>query len=344
MRELTVAAGVGSGLVEFAVSKGACRKALLDRAGLVSADLEDQDDRIPFLNYVALMRAAKVLCRDPAFALHFGASVDISQISIVGLMDHGIETMADAFVHINHYASLIIETGGRNPERLAARHVGREVRIVDTRPNPDAFPELTESTFSRIVCGWRRFSGDSRELRAVHVTHARPAHHAAYRRVFQAPTVFGSDCNALVWDASWWSRRLVSESSYVSRILGHHADRLLGELEKSKSMKGRVKSLLLPRLDGGDTSMAAVAAELGLTRATLRRRLQAESVTFAGLLDELRCEVAIEYLNAGHHSVNQIAYRLGFSDPAPFSRAFKRWTGRSPSAFARDASEREGTR
>lgn len=340
MRELTVGAGVGRGLVEFAVARGASQAALLDGAGLTPADLEDLDGRIPFPSYVALMRTAKVLCDDPAFALHFGAAVDISEISIVGLMDYGIETMADIFAHINRYAGLIIETGGKSRDRYVVRQGRREVWVVDTRPNPDAFPELTESTFARIVCGWRRFSGDSKELRAVHVTHAPPAHRAAYESVFQVPTMFDSDCNALIWDASWWSRRVVPGPPYVSRILTSHADRLLGELQQSKSTKGRVEAVLLPRLDGGDISMAAVAAELGLSQATLRRRLQAEGIKFARLLDELRCQVAIEYLSDGRHSVNEVAYRLGFSDPAPFSRAFKRWTGKTPSAFARNAHDR----
>ena len=73
--------------------------------------------------------------------------------------------------------------------------------------------------------------------------------------------------------------------------------------------------------------------DLGLTRQTLLRRLKAEGVTFARLLDELRRTVATECLRSGL-SVNETAYRVGFSDPAPFSRAFKRWTGQAPRTFA----------
>jgi len=341
--ELTVAAGVARGLTEFAASLGAGRAALLERSCLSAAELEHQDGRIPFAKYVALIRAAKVLCHDPAFALHYGAAVDMSQISIVGLIDHGVETVADVFTHINRYASLVIETGGRSRPRLAAVRHGHELWIVDTRPNPNVFLELTESAFARIVCGWRRFSGDSRQLRAVRVTHPAPAYRAEYENVFQAPVAFGSDCNALVWDASWWTQRVAPGPPYVSRILGQHADGLLRELEQSKSMRGRVEAVLLPRLQTGDTSMATVATELRLTRPTLLRRLKAEGTTFATVLDELRRKIAMEYLSAGNHSVKETAYRVGFSDPAPFSRAFKRWTGKSPSAFAAGAAEPEGT-
>jgi AraC-like DNA-binding protein len=58
--------------------------------------------------------------------------------------------------------------------------------------------------------------------------------------------------------------------------------------------------------------------------------LKAEGVTFEQVLDELRHRLALRYMREGM-SVKQAAYRLGFSEPAAFSRAFKRWTGRSPS-------------
>ena len=89
-----------------------------------------------------------------------------------------------------------------------------------------------------------------------------------------------------------------------------------------------------PLLASGDANIDRVARELGLSRQTLYRRLKAEGVTFEQLLDELRHRLALKLLRDQHMSVKQAAWRLGFSDPAAFSRAFKRWTGTAPS-FAR---------
>jgi AraC-like DNA-binding protein len=331
MRDLTVAAGVPRTLVDLAVKKGASREALLRRARIDPAVLRDQDRRVPFESYVALMRAAKQACRDPALALHFGEAVDLSEMSIVGVLDHGDRTMEDAFAQINRYADLVVETGSAAPRIVIEQRAG-EVWIVDTRPNPNDFPELTESTFARMVCGERRFFGANR-LRAVHVTHPAPPYRAEYDRVFAAPVLFDSDRNALVYDASWWRQTVTGRSPYVSGVLAAHADRLLRELEQSRSMRGRVERVLLSNLQSRETSMAGVAAELGLTRQTLLRRLRAEGTTFARVRDELRRTVATDCLGLGL-SVNETAYRVGFSDPAPFSRAFKRWTGRAPATFA----------
>jgi len=60
---------------------------------------------------------------------------------------------------------------------------------------------------------------------------------------------------------------------------------------------------------------------------------QAEGVTFEQVMDELRHKLALHYLNGKKVSVNQTAYLVGFSEPAAFSRAFKRWTGSSPRTY-----------
>jgi AraC-like DNA-binding protein len=104
----------------------------------------------------------------------------------------------------------------------------------------------------------------------------------------------------------------------------------LRELEGSKSLRGRVESLLMPVLHTGDVSMDSIAAELALSRQTLSRKLKAEGATFEQVLDELRHKMALHYLSGKKVSVNQAAYLVGFSEPAAFSRAFKRWTGASP--------------
>jgi AraC-like DNA-binding protein len=78
--------------------------------------------------------------------------------------------------------------------------------------------------------------------------------------------------------------------------------------------------------------MASVAAQFGLRRQTLLRRLRREGADFAQVLTDLRRRVAEECPREGL-SVSETAYRVGHSDPAPFSRAFKRWTGASPRSF-----------
>jgi AraC-like DNA-binding protein len=93
-----------------------------------------------------------------------------------------------------------------------------------------------------------------------------------------------------------------------------------------------VEQAIEPLLASGDAGIDRVARDLGMSRQTLYRRLKAEGVTFEEILDAKRRQLAVRYLKLERISVKAVAYKLGFSDPAAFSRAFKRWTGLSPSS------------
>ena len=333
--ERTIAAGWARALMDLAVAKGAGRKALAERSGIDPAELQDPDDRVPLAKYVALMRAGKELSRDPALALHFGEAFECAEISIVGLIGGASETLADAFAQVNRYARLGADVDCAGADRFVLTRSAGRLWLVDTRKNPNDFPEHTESTFARMVCRARRHFGEAQIMKAVHVTHAAPAHRAEYERVFQIPVVFESDRNALLLtDDSWLTRRTPHASRYAFGILSAHAEDLLRRLERSKSTRGRVENLLMPILHTGDANMATVAGKLGLSRQTLFRKLKMEGVTFEKVLDELRHAMALHYLRGRKVSVNETAYLVGFSEPAAFSRAFKRWTGHSPRTIA----------
>jgi len=331
MREPTVAAGFVRGLLELAVSKGASRQELAERSGIDPAELQDRENRLPFAKYVALMRAGKELCNDPALALHFGEAIDLSEMTIVGLTGPSASgTMADDVAQLNRYAPLALDVCGGG-DRFQLTRIEGQLWMIDARPNPNDFPEITESFFARAVSGMRRWLGENHFVKAVHVTHAEPAYRAEYDRIFSMPVVFESDKNALLLSDDFWSAaRTAFSSRYVSDILSAHAEALLEKLESSKSSRGRVESLLTPILHTGDACMDTIASKLGFSRQTLFRKLKAEGVTFEKVLDELRRKMALHYLSAKKVSVNETAYLVGFSDPAAFSRAFKRWTGSSP--------------
>ncbi len=329
MAELTVGAGLARGLVKLAVAKGAGAGELSRKSGIDLAGLEDQDSRVAMPNYILLMRAAKELTKDPAFALHYGEEVDLSELSIAGLIMNASETMGDAFIQMNRFGKLAIEFEGAG-DRFRISVDNRGVWMVDARENPNDFPELTEVTFARMACQPRRFLPKSHVLE-VHVTHPAPDHRAEYDRIFQCPVMFGADWNALRMDPEAASFRVQLQPRYVFGVLSERAEGLLKELESSKTVRGKVESLLMPILHTGEIGMETIAAKMGQGRQTLFRKLKTEGTTFEQVLDDLRHRLAVNYLSGKKVSVNETAYLVGFSDPAAFSRAFKRWTGKSPS-------------
>jgi AraC-like DNA-binding protein len=236
---------------------------------------------------------------------------------------------------MNRYGRLVIEFDGpKNRFQITMKNGG--LWIVDTRENPNDFPELTESTFADMVWGPKKF-GVEQLAKEVHVTHKAPTYRAEYERVLGAPVVFEAEWNAVRVDPGIAAHRISDQPRYAFGILTHHADALLKSLEESKTARGKVESLLMPILHKGDVSIDAIASKMAMSRQTLFRKLKAEGVTFEKVLDELRYRLALDYLGARKVSVNETAYLVGFSDPAAFSRAFKRWTGTSPRDARRGA-------
>src|SRR5881396_3623243 len=247
----------------------------------------------------------------------------------------GHVTSAEEGLHqVNRYARLAIDGGeGDTAHRFEFEPEDGQVWIKFTSTLFADNPLLTESAFARCVCDGRKLAAATGGVtqcpspKAIQFTHSEPSYRAEYDRIFGVPLVFGSSMNALLFDEELLSMRLPQPNQYVSSLLTERAEALLEKLENSKSMRGRVESLLIPILHTGEAKIETIARKLALSRQTLFRKLKAEGVTFEQVLDELRHKLALEYLNDKNVSVNETAYQLGFSDPAAFSRAFKRWTG-----------------
>jgi AraC-like DNA-binding protein len=333
----TVAAGYPKALLDFAVSKGADRQMLIERSHICLDDLKDQDNRIPLADYLALLKAGIELCNEPALSLLFGEAVKLQDISIVGLIGVAFDDVESVRRQVNRYAPLTLDAddGGTADAVEIVRENG-EVWMEFTSEIYKGNPLLTESGVARNVCGARALAASMPNFanltfpKAIRFTHSEPSYRAEYDRIFGVPLFFNSHMNAMLIDEAILNLKLPRTNPYLSEVLSARAEELLKSLERSKTTRGQVENLLVPVLHTGEATVEMIASKLGLSRQTLFRKLKAEGVTFEQVLDELRHQLALYYLNGKKVSVNQTAYLVGFSEPAAFSRAFKRWTGSSP--------------
>lgn len=336
MPDPTIGAGYPRALVDFAVSKGADRQTLLQRSGIRAEDLSEQDNRVLVSSYVELIKAAAELTSEPAIALQYGEAVRMQEVSIVGLICEACETTIEVGRQLNRYAALVVDDGGE-PATLM-RGVWKDGGVWIEGPS-DLFannPLIAEAEFARLVWNARVMFAASAEFQklkfpqVMHFMHAAPSYRAEHERIFQSPVVFGSHWNAMLIDAEFLSLKQPPVNRYVFGVLSERADALLKSLENSRTARGRVESLLMSILHTGDANMDMIAKKLGVSLRTLYRQLKDEGVTFEQVLDDLRHKLALHFLSGKKVSVNETAYLVGFSDPAAFSRAFKRWTGSSP--------------
>ena len=336
MAHPTIGAGYPRAMLEFAVSRGADRHALLQRSGINALDLSEQDNRIAVSNYVDLLKAAAELTGEPAITLHFGQAVRMQEISIVGLICEACEATIDVARQLNRYAALVIDDGEEPATLMRGAMKDGGVWIEGPSNLFTNNPLIAETEFARLVWNARVMFANSAEFQrlkfplVVHFRHAAPSYRIEYERVFQAPIVFSSHWNAMQIDPEFLSLKQPPVNRYVFGVLSARADALLESLRTSKTTRGRVESLLMTMLHTGEANMDVVADRLGGSRRTLHRQLKYEGVTFEHVLDELRHNLALHFLSGKKVSVSETAYLVGFSDPAAFSRAFKRWTGTSP--------------
>ena len=184
MIQPTVSAGLLRGLIDFAATQGADPAALIAQAGVTAGRLDNPDNRLPFRAYVAAMAAAKAATGNPALALHYAEQVGMSEVSVVGLIMEASATMGEAFLQLQRYGRLateIVEPSEKPRFELAFRD---GLFMVYNRPDPNAFPELTEEAFFRRVVGPRRCRAQPHVL-SVHVTHPAPSYRDEYDRSFQ---------------------------------------------------------------------------------------------------------------------------------------------------------------
>jgi AraC-like DNA-binding protein len=344
----TISAGYPKAFLDFAVSRGADRQTLIARSHIHPDELQNQDKRIPLARYVALLEAGVELCNEPALSLLFGEAVRLPDISIVGLMGQLAENSEEGRRQLNRYAPLALdEDDGGATEPMEIVREGSDVWVRSTSRSYAEHSLLTESAFARTVCGVRASLASLPDFarrpfpKAIRFTHKEPSYRDEYDRIFGVPLVFESPMNAILIDEAMMRMKPPRPNPYLSELLRAHAEGLLGDLDRSKSNRGRVESLLIPVLHTGEANMDTIAGKLALSRQTLFRKLKAEGVTFERVLDELRHKLAIHYLSGEKASVHETAYLVGFSGPAAFSRAFKRWTGSRPRTMRGSKAEKQ---
>jgi AraC-like DNA-binding protein len=169
---------------------------------------------------------------------------------------------------------------------------------------------------------------------AVELQRPPPPDPSPFFRYFRAPVTFSADENALTLPKSKCDERIQGANPELARANDLIAAQALARWE-SANLTDRVRTALLDRLPNGPQSQSQVARLLGMGTRTLQRRLAEESTSYGALLDATRRELATAYLREGRYSVTDVGYLLGFAGTASFSRAFRRWTGKSPSEYQR---------
>lgn len=333
MSNQTMAAGFARAFLDDAVADGAPRDTLLAASGLTEDDLKDQDTRIPVAAYQSLIASGIEATGDTSLLLRHVLETRLETMSIVGQIVHASRSFPHSLDQLNRYARLMADVSipGQR-DRFEIHREGDAVWLVDNRPDDGSWM-ATEASFARFISEFRRSAPEHPFEQALEVTYAPPPHANRYPELFRVPVTFRARRNALRINPVWLDEAFDGGKEYVFGVFTRHADGLLEELSRDDTLRRAVEARMLADLHEGTLSMDRIARDLGMSRQTLYRRLKDEGATFADIHDDLRRRMAMEYLSARKVSVGETAYLLGFSEASAFVRAFRRWTGSSPTAW-----------
>lgn len=194
-----------------------------------------------------------------------------------------------------------------------------------------AMREICLLTTLRNVHGFACWLIDSRlPLHAVRFPYARPAHHAAYGLMFPGPVSFGEAAAGFVFDAPYLAEPLRRDESALRSMLQRPVLLTVRQYRRDRRLVPQVRALLQAE-PGACRTADAVADRLHVSARTLHRQLAEEGSSLQGLRDAVRRDEALRLLQRSARPVKQVALAVGFRSEKSFARAFRQWTGESPS-------------
>ena len=172
---------------------------------------------------------------------------------------------------------------------------------------------------------------------AVYFKHAAPGDVAAHERYFGCPIRFGAELDALEISEEQLKTPNRLGDPGLSEFFDAHLEQDLAQLSDDQGLEQRVRIQIAQTLSEGAPSVAQVAERLGMSGRTLQRRLAEQDCAFQELVDDARKELAERLLCKTGYALAEVAFLTGFSEQSAFTRAFKRWSGRTPAHYRKEA-------
>jgi AraC-like DNA-binding protein len=229
----------------------------------------------------------------------------------------------------------IINAVVRLPYSVGERHVHFG---IDAPSRPATITRsYAEYTLAAVFLRTRVATNQRYPLVRVDFSHPRPSNIREHERIFECPVGFGADACRLVIAREVWDTARTGGDPALFSVLETHAKMLLDQVPPPDDILARLRKAIDAELRGGDPSLESIARQLAMSGRTLQRRLKDQGVVFNDVLDELRFKAAKSYLAQRDVAGTEVAFLLGFAEQSSLNRAFKRWSGQTPTEYRRRA-------
>lgn len=315
-------------LVELCARWHVAPEELVAGTALARSPAPPSDTRLSPLEFNAIVDQALRLTGEPALGYHFGLHLKLSAHGFLGYAVMTSATLGEAVQLVEKYFTT------RSGALRLSFFVEDETAVVQVDSTVDIAPPFAfpfESLLVGLCHAGAYITGLPAMDAEIRINFKEPAYYARCASLLPCPIRYGQPHHQLRFPAALLASPLVMADATASELAREQCERELAALS-TQPLVSRVRALLgedlanMPDLD-------SVASRCCMSSRSLKRKLAEHGVSFSELVAAIRREEAQLLLAEGRLSVEQIAARLGYRDPANFTRAFKAWTGETPRQY-----------
>lgn len=298
------------------------------RAVGIPANLaNDPMTRLSTSTLTRLYRTCVEVTNNPYFGLTAARYIHLNHMHALGHALASSATLLDFCRRLERYFRLVSQVADVSVNEAAGSVTLRfKYRVPISWETEDAFLGFLILTMRQLY---------RQEFNPLRVELHRPMPREGagpYEEMMRAPVSFGHVDGLLVFNRVDLAQLLDGSCPELAQVNDSIAMAYLARLERSDVITG-VTQKIIEMLPEGECNRDKVASALCMSPTNLQLKLSQRGTSFQQILDETRKELACSYVLQSRRSVTEITFLLGFSDTSNFTRAFKRWTGTSPTQY-----------
>jgi AraC-like DNA-binding protein len=300
---------------------------LMVKAGVTRQQVEDDSVWLTVQGQIRFVELVANALQDDFLGFHVAQSFDLREMGLLYYVAASSESLGDALRRLERYSTIGnqgVALRVREGEDLAVTfHYVGVARLSDRHQ--------IESFLTLLVRLSRQLTNRRLLPSRVSLCHRRKKGCPELDTFLGCDVVFGADRDEVAFPGTANEMPVVDADPYLNKLLIKYAEEARSHREGGGgTLQVGLENAIAPLLPHGKAHVAEISRRLGMSRRTLTRRLASEGLTFAGILTELRTDLARQYLNEDDLAVSQIAWLLGYQEASTFTHAFKRWTGKTP--------------
>jgi AraC-like DNA-binding protein len=320
------------GLLAYAAQRDLSVEHLCTLSGIELSAFLESSSPISAKQHNDLWINACHLTKDPLFGLHFGESLQLAALGVVGEIIKSSATVGEAVNHAAALASLVTDLFEMRVEETKASF------IISFIPRISELNDFTRKQMTDTIMVFTVHELDGLLLTKVKPERVYIPHEnkdkVEYERVFRCSPVKKKDEYSLTFSKQYLKQPIITANYELQKtLLKKVHESAPSTLQPTANWREKVFHYLMSHGYLHIASLEEVAANFNISPRTLQRKLQDEGISFQHLADAVRKSLAIHYMQSGNYQIKEISIMLGYNELSAFSRAFKRWTGKAPMSY-----------